>query len=65
MSSYLCRPMLEPARCIPSETATDCRNCQRLSGNDAITSRFPVIDASVIRWPEGVCPMREPILEAA
>jgi hypothetical protein len=51
------KPILSPAPCIPSHLTFECRTCARLSGNEAFTTQFPVIDATKADWPDGVCPM--------
>lgn len=55
--NYTPKPLLMQAPCIPSERTTECRDCKRLSGPEAITPKYPVIDATKVDWPDGVCPM--------
>lgn len=54
----------EPSRCEPTSRCMQHCNCARAHAEiPADTWWTPVIDASLVRWPEGMCPMfiRRPV----
>jgi hypothetical protein len=61
----------EIAPCVPSAPTKACRRCERTKidryrrRSNGTRAPVPIIDATVLRWPNGYCPLRIPLTGAS